>query len=382
MFNRLKKTFGKGNDEKKESSGSAFDLKNVANRSSSNLPNQDGSRNSGNFFRTQVQQARLHQMTISLEIWRTGAVTEDDMNVVKVPVSKFLEIGKEADKVHNYSFNSFLKTFQDKLNKADPAHPTEMMFGRLGFLDHIGIYEAVGDQDSFGVALNNLYLNRGNNNILSFVFQPESDEYRQKRLEIQDEKNEARFPGSGENSDRRATFPADKPSQIFQRHRQPERLNPFTPSNSDQGAISTGRPQSGLSAQVLHLVGLASHAGLSSARRRESDPTITIVPPSPHSVSSSKQSHIDSIKAAVHKVVKGPVKKTPETKEEERERFKFLYQEEKQVTFTRGGDETSADEIAQKLEDIAEGDEQEPEKHEDDEEGDDKISNEDRIVTK
>jgi len=319
-------------------------------------------------------------MTIELEIWRTGAVTESDMDVLKAPASRFLETGKEADKVHNYSFDSFLETFQDKLNKGDPDHPTEMMFGRLGFLDHIGIYEAVGDQDSFGVALNNLYLNRGNNNILKFVFQPESDEYRKQRLEVQDEKNEARFPGSGEKSNRRRTLPEDKPSQIFQRHRQPERLNPFILSDTEQDVIKIERPQSGLSAQVLHLVGLSNHAGLSSARRRESDPIIAITPASLHSVSSDKQSHLGSIKAAVQKVVKGPVKRTPETKEEERERLKSLYQEEKRVTFTRGGDDTNLDEVAPKLEDIEEVDEQEIEK--DDDEEDDDVSNEDRIVTK
>ncbi|KAE9363422.1 hypothetical protein N431DRAFT_357289 [Stipitochalara longipes BDJ] len=383
MFKRLRNTFGKGSNDRRESSSSAFDWQNVANLSSSNLPHQDVARQPTTFFNSQVHQAGLHQMTIELEIWRTGAVTEDDMNLVKVPSSRFLENGKDADRVHNYNFESFLETIQCKLNKGNPAHPTEMMFGQLGFLDHNGIYEAVGDQDSFGVALNNLYLNRGNNNVLKFVFQPEIEEYRKKRLEIQDENNETRFLGAGDKLDRRVTFPGDKPSKIFQRHQQPERLNPFIPFDSEKSLKSSGRPQSGLSAQVLHLVGLSNHAGLSSIRRQGSDPTVTISPPSPHSTSGGKQSHIESLKTVVHKVVKGPVKKIPETKDEERERFKFLYQEEKRITFTRG-DETVVYEDVQKVQDenIGEADEQDIENQEEEDEEDDDISNEDRIVTK
>lgn len=382
MFNRLKNTFAKRNDEKKESS-SAFDLKNVANLSSPSLPRQDGAHSSLGFFTSEIHKPGLHQMTIEVEIWPTEALTENDMDMVKAPASGFLGIGKDADKVHNYDFDSFLETFEEKLNNANPAHPTEMKFGLLGFLDLNGIYVAVGDQDSFGVALNNLYLNRGDNNILRFVFQPESEEYRRKRLEVRNEKHEARFPGSGKKSDRRETFPADNLSQIFQRYRQPERFNPFVPSDSVQDLESIQRPQTGLSAQVLHLVGWSSHAGSSSSQRRESEPTkacIAITPPSSDSVSSGKHSHIGSIKSAVHKAVKGSVKKIPETKEEERERFKSLYQEEKRVTFTRGGDDTNDDETSQKLDHTEELDGQGND--EDDEEEDDDISNEDRIVTK
>jgi hypothetical protein len=78
-------------------------------------------------------------------------------------------------------------------------------------------------------------------------------------------------------------------------------------------------------------------------------------------------------------VVKGPVKKIPETKEEERDRFKYLYEEEKRVTFTRGGDETITDEDLHNLQ--AQDDcKQEIEAQEEEDEDDD-ISNEDRIVT-
>jgi hypothetical protein len=394
MFKHLKNTFGRDSKEKRERSSSAFDPENFPNPLGSDsahpnlLQHGDERVHPASCFNNQVQQAGLHQMTFELEVWRTGAVTDNDTNLVKAPASRFLESGRDSDKVHNYSFESFLIAFEEKLNIAAGGNPTRIMFGKLGFLDHKGIYEAVVDQDSFGVALNNLYLNRGNNNVLTFVFQPESEQHRKKRLEIKDGHNDAELKETDDEDDRGRTFLGETPSNFSRQ----ERVSPFTTADSEQRSEHIRKFRTDLSVQVSAMTGLPNyrispHTEHGSSRRREGGYTVATTPPSPHSTNSSKQSHIGSITAAVKKAVKGPVKRIPESKDEERERFKFLYQEEKRVTFKRGGDEGAGDGAADKLvipdDGTAEGEaeEQLEEKQEDDDDEED-ISNEDRIVSK
>ena len=327
-------------------------------------------------------------MTIELEVWRTGPGVGTEATVLKVPSSRLLEDGQDTDKVHNYIFESFLATFEQKLNLSDPAHPTDMMFGQLGFLDNMGIFEAVGDQDSFGVALINLYLNRGITNVLTFIFQPEIEEKRQKRLKTKGTHGGEFFAPTDEKPKRRRSFPAHAPNRFHDSALRPERINPFLTAESKSGFAVSERPYTGRSAHSLplassqwHLFG--SHQGLFSSFRGDSEPTSALSPPSPRSTTSGRLSRAGSIKAAVKKVVQKPVKKVPETKDEERERFKFLYQEEKRVTFARGGDDAEAEMIPYKLEAVDEIDEGETD-HQSNEDVDDdeEISNEDRIVTK
>jgi hypothetical protein len=401
MFKGFKNAFRRDSGEKRRKSGSAFDWKNVASPSHlrTGQPNParagDDIANHANVFHTQIRQAGLHQMTIALEVWKTGKVTEKDAGILKVPASFFLADGKDADRVHNYSFELFLATFQEKLNRTYPETPTEMLFGRLGFLDPNGIFEAVGDQDSFGVALNNLFLYRETNNILKFVFQPEFEDHRKRRLEAkngQPTHPHSHFEATINKPERRASFPATTRSNAFQTHQQPTRLNPFATSEYEDGGDDSGRPRTAVSSPASPLSEVINpqlaHPQLLPGRRRQSEHTVAAGPPSPRSTGSGKQSHIGSIKAAVKKAVKGPVKKAPETKEEERERFKTLYQEEKRVTFKRSGDETAAEESAEKLEVVdeepaeGEAEEQIDEAQEEDAEEEDDISNEDRIVTK
>jgi hypothetical protein len=394
MFKHFKNTFGRDSKEKRERSSSAFDPENFPNPLSSNsahlnlLQHGDEGVHLASCFNNRVQQAGLHQMAFELEVWKTGVVTENDTNLLKAPASRFLESGRDSDKVHNYSFESFLITFEEKLNIADGGNPIHIMFGKLGFLDHKGIYEAVVDQDSFGVALNNLYLNRGNNNVLTFVFQPESDQHRKKRLEIKGGHNDAQLKETDDEADRGRTFPGETPSKILQQ----ERLSPFTTVDSEQRSEDIRRLRTDLPVQVSAMTGLPNHrisphTEHLSGFRRESGYTVATTPPSPRSTNSSKQSHIGSIRAAVKKAVKAPVKRIPETKDEERERFKFLYQEEKRVTFKRGGDEGVDDGDVDKLEILDDGtaegevEEQLEEKQEDDDD-EEEISNEDRIVSK
>ncbi len=113
--------------------------------------------------------------------------------------------------------------------------------------------------------------------------------------------------------------------------------------------------------------------------------SITSTPRRPLSTSSSsKLSQIGSIKA-VAKVIQGPVTKEPETKDEERERFKLLYKDEKIVTFKRGGVEAAAEEDDQALEVVNEETaEEEAEQADESDENDneDEVSNEDRIVSR
>jgi hypothetical protein len=332
-------------------------------------------------------QAGLHQMIIALEIWKTGKVTEADAEMLKVPASRFLGAGKDADKVHNYSFESFLATFEEKLNTTHPETPTEMVYGQLGFLAHDGIYEAVGDQDSFGVALNNLYLNRGTSNILIFVFQPEFEDNKKRRLESKDAPPLHRqFVATYNKPARRESFPADARNKIFRTQRLPDRANPFAivdVSNVDDDLTApravVSSPSSPNAIQRL----IPRPQALPSQRLR-SEHNTTTTPRSRLSTSSSgRLSQIGSIKAVVKKVVQSPVKKEPETKDEERERFKLLYKEEKRVTFKRGGDETVIEEEVKNL-DVVDGETAEEEQAEESDENDDEddISNEDRIVTR
>jgi hypothetical protein len=327
MFKGLKDTLIGGRTQKRKS-GSAFDLEYVANPSKSPLPHQkagrsgDDLRQPASFFSTQVQQAGLHQMTLELEVWKTGAGAGAEATVLKVPATRFLEEGKDADKVHNYNFEAFLSTFEEKLNNSDPANPTEIMFGQLGFLDNIGIFEAVGDQDSLGVALNNLYLNRGNNNVLTFIFQPELDDNRKRRLQNKRTQFDEGSNTTEGKPGRRRTFPAESTSKIFHRNFGPERINPFLVVNSVESGELPRRPNTATSSQSSPLTGKFA------IPRRESKHTLGLSPPSPRSTSSGRQSRVGSIAEAVKKVVKKSVKMLLETKNEERERFKFLCREE------------------------------------------------------
>jgi hypothetical protein len=392
MLKGFRNPFKKESSEARTRGSSAFEWQNVS--SPSNPPQGQNAAQLGknieqstDFFAAQVMQAGLHQMTIALEIWKTGEVTEADAEMLKVPASRFLEAGKDADKVHNYSFESFLATFQEKLNTTHPETPTEMVYGQLGFLAHDGIYEAVGDQDSFGVALNNLYLNRGTSNVLIFVFQPEFEDNKKRRLESKDPSPLRRqFKATYNKPERRESFPAR--NEIFRTQRLPEHVNPFAILSQSYGGDDLTAPRAVVSSPSSPnaIQRIVPRPKALPNEGSQSEHTITSTPRNPLSTSSSgRLSQIGSIKAVVKKVIQGPVKKEPETKKEERERFKLLYKEEKIVIFKRGGEETAIEEEGKALDVVNEETaEEEAEQADESDEGDDEdeVSNEDRFVTR
>jgi hypothetical protein len=398
MLKSFRSPFRKGSSkEKRTKRGSAFDWENVAkpsnpHRSQNAAELGKNIEQSTDFFAAQVMQAGLHQMIIALEIWKTGEVTEADAEMLKVPASRFLEAGKDADRVHNYSFESFLATFQEKLKTTHPETPTEMIYGQLGFLAHDGVYEAVGDQDSFGVALNNLYLNRGTSNVLIFVFQPEFEDNKKRRLESKDSSPLRRqFEATHNKPERRESFPADARNKIFRTQRLPEHVNPFAILDQSYGGdeLTAARAVVSSPSSPNAIQRIVPRPKALPSEGSQSEHTITSTPRTPLSTSSSSGlSQIGSIKAVVKKVIQGPAKKEPETKDEERERFKLLYKEEKIVTFRRGGEETAVEEDAKVLdvvnEETAEEEAEEAEEADESDESDDEdeVSNENRIVTR
>ncbi len=118
MLKGLTNHFKRNNSERRGRSGSVFYSENVASPANPLRGHRDAAllRDSigqtTDFFNNQVMQAGLHQMTIALDIWKAGEVDEADAETLKVPASRFLEAGKDADKVHNYSFKFFIATFQ------------------------------------------------------------------------------------------------------------------------------------------------------------------------------------------------------------------------------------------------------------------------------
>lgn len=371
-------------------------------------------------FAARVAAAGLDQMTIGVNVWRLGNkdVTEEEEHLIVA--SRFLKRDYEhlSHLPSSYNYYSFIAAFEKRIGERDTSETIEMMYGKLDYEHSSGEWRSVRGQQDFEVALSNLLLNRGGDDVLRFVFQPESREARTDRL----------AKAVGEQSD---AFGASTPTPSIFEHPISEDAAPeasrvaepavveFPPTPeatpgkpagpsriSGASAASAGRPSTPLSpssqrptssgsggvrrsGSIIQKVGsrLAGRPSISEGRHL-STPNLLAgeqdISPQPTPGASPNKPSLSvgaSLKKAINTAT-GVAKKQRETREEERERFKTLFEEEGRVTFKRGGDDAEEDNNAN-TGDAGTGVEEveSPEPNELDEE-DDEVPQEDRVIAK
>ncbi|KAH7308852.1 hypothetical protein BKA65DRAFT_174981 [Rhexocercosporidium sp. MPI-PUGE-AT-0058] len=312
-------------------------------------------------FHEAIRQASLVQLNVAIEVMRPYSKDSKVYEEHKAPLSILLEEGKDAAVAHNYSFQKFKEVFQEKMDdwtieNLDPVSPAglrhaiDMSYGHLYWESGIGDMEKVFDQDSFAVALNGLYLKRGASDHLDFLYRPEYEEERRLRQMTDLAK------GTVEN--RSSSLPADASKPGMGEENRPttsssSQISPRTPWHRKAGSLP----------------------GQSSAHTPE--PGLERVP-TQQSANGAKKTQL-SIKALL-RAVKGP-----ESKAEERERFRSLYSEKNRASYKRGGNdkEISVEEIRRISaadHEVIEGEADDIEQHSEEDEGD--VENADRIVAK
>jgi hypothetical protein len=378
-------------------------------------------------FNSRLPDASLDQMTIAVEVWRIGkrpiGELEPQEEKPLLVASRFLKRDFEhlSHLSSSYSYYNFVAAFEKRINRNDLSEKIEMLHGKLNYLHSGGDFKSVRSQHTFEVALQNLYLNRGSEDVLNFLFQPESQEARIDRLaKVVGEQSESFSAATPAPCILKTsyTIEGDAPQQLSPIGRTSDQQFPPTPEDTPDKtgaqpaghfeAAATGRPVTpstpsqtqihsgegkGLqrSGSVIHRVGsfLTRKPSISEGRRL-SEPTIpegqlSSPQPSPsHSHGRPPSSLGTSLKKAINTAT-GAAKKQRETREEERERFKTLFEEEGRVTFKKGGDDSGeeSNELEPKdgQEDIPEEEIESPEPNEADEE-DYEIPQEDRVVAK
>jgi len=308
-------------------------------------------------FYERVREATLNHLNVRLEVVRPLST---EYQYLKAPLSKMLEEGKDGAVAHNYSFESFKEIFERKINestndqskilKSEPEHGVDMNYGKLGWFSGSGDYDRVIDQDSFSVALNGLYLNRGQADFLTFEYQMEWEEQKRKRLE------------------------SDK--LVVEIQEWNKRLpSVTTPPRRRQNLNEDSRPGTARTLQI---------SPRTVTRRRTDSSSAGITADS----SRQQGSSFDAGKAreSVKNVLKGARLRGHEMKSEERERFKAMFVEKKRESYKRGGsDKETTDEEIRRISDIdrevADGEAEDPEQDIEEEEDED-IEIADRIVVK
>jgi hypothetical protein len=324
--------------------------------------------------------ASLLQMTVEVEVFRPGTSFNEEK--IRVLISRILDEGKDPILAQSYSFSLFTQIAENMLNPNDPKYRTEIKHGSLEFFLGGDPFE-IREQDDFTVAINALYLKRGDEVVLHLIFQPEPqdimfDRIHQGLLAAGGAKQQGQ--GTIIEGDFRASVNIARPSRL-PRPQSAIFLNRFLAGTPDSLPTPDYSPRNG------HGDGdLAPGELEGSVVRGLGSPALPVVsePSEGMSTSSRRQSPIPAIRGAIRKVVG---KKTVETKEEQSERLRGLYTEEGRVTFKRGGDEDEQEDDISKFnasdKEIADGEVELPEeKEEDDENEDDDISPEDRLVTR
>jgi hypothetical protein len=332
----------------------------------------------------QIRQTSLLQMTVEVEVWRPGSRWKEE--TLYVLASHILDEGKDPILAQSYRFSLFTQIFENMLNANDPGHRIEIKHGKLGCFLKGEPFE-VRQQDNFAVAINDLYLNRGHKVVLNFIFQPEAQDAMVNRLvSVGIEAEVARRLGQRAiiEGDFRTPVNIARPSRLPRRPQSAVFLNGFLAGTPDSLPTPDYSPQCGhedgdlapgeLEGSVIRGLGSPASPFISEPSEFSNERMST---------SSRRQSPIPAIRGAIRKVVG---KKTVETREEQSERLKGLYTEER-VTFKRGGDEDKQEGDLSKFEtsgkEIADEEVELPEeKEEDDEDEDDDISPEDRLVTR
>jgi hypothetical protein len=367
-------------------------------------------------FNSRLSSAGLDQMTIAVEVWRIGRSKGNEERRLKeekhlLVAGRFVkrDYGNLSHLSSSYDYHGFLASFQRRINEHETSETVEMLYGKLNYLHSGGDFKSVRSQQTFEVALQNLYLNRRGEDVLTFIFQPESQEARIDRLakvvgEQSDNFSWATPAPSVVESDAPQISPLagisdqqflptpdptpDKPGtqQVgrVQAAATSRPVSPATPSKVQRSSVD-GKGLQRSSSFITRVGGFIAGRPSTSEGKRLNDPNISEVQqyspqPSPGHPPASIGT---SLKKAINTAT-GVTKKQRETREEERERFKKFPKEQRRVTFKKGGDEGEEDgkgpSLKDEQEDIAEEIES-PEPNEEDEE-DDEIPQEDRVVAK
>lgn len=381
MFNKLREKLRAGDKEKRKTSeASAFDSENVTNAA-------------------YVKQASLIQLNVIIDVY-----IGDIAGTYKAPLSKFLASGLDSNASSNYSFDQFVSVFGEKIYPAVPDSLSLMLNGKLNYDANTRDMGLVWDQDSFAVAINTLYLNRGKTGDLVFIYQPEVDIQREERIAAEIETGRKgvaqmlpilppRALISGDNAGRSTSLPTARLGNMIP-CRPAKRNSPMgdgasfqtNPKHADAKLEDLDKSNTAVSSPVSPFTVKEPRRAASNPVLTAQETAITRVVSNQQSIASHTKSS-SSVKNAIRKIAHLPGKTEPESKEDEQKRFKTLYSVVNKVSYTRGGDEGDlSPEDVQRFEeadhDTNDGEaDEEPEKTEEEGE-DDEISNEDRIVTK
>jgi hypothetical protein len=339
-------------------------------------PDQAARVDEGGVFRSRPQSSKLGIMRVALEVYRQGHANSTDIEMPLSQITAFIKRGLEdfTHMARSYSWDQFQSTFQRRLDENTGAKPTTLRYGRIGYFTSKGEHKEVHNQKDFEKALINLYENRGDENLLKFILQPEAQDKRDARVaaekevadklaaekKAEEEKKAAKakkaanlakdFERTGESSEQnvRPITPgiSGKIQHLFDR-------NPPTPDPTPERAgewplskivteptPSTQRPDR-FSTRIVQESRIPRPA--TSEGRQQYIPSSSQGSQGKESSSSGKSSPVLAIGKAIKKAVTPSAKRTPETDEERRVRLQGLklFEEEGRKNFKKGGDEKS-----------------------------------------
>ncbi|CZT12306.1 uncharacterized protein RCO7_09039 [Rhynchosporium graminicola] len=308
----------------------------------------------------------LYNKNLVLKVER---LSQEDYVEHTVPLATMIEVNKDPNISLNYSFAVFKQEFEMEMNvwtgdnmgaaDADETDLSENMeYGKLWY-EYKGDKVYIADRKTFAVALNRiLEVSRASGNEMALFY----------RVEYLEEKRHR----EAKEADRRlveAIFSRSRPTSL---HLPGERKD----TNEDES-----RPGTATSSQQSPRTANPRRMGSFPTREGANSPELNLpLSPNQRSITDASGAR-ESVKAILRKAIP----KGPESKAEERERFKTLYGEKTRASYKRGGNdkEISEDDIRRMSDadnDLEEGEADVPETIEDDEE--DNVDNADKIVAK
>jgi len=344
-------------------------------------PEQAARVDEGGVFRSRPRKNPLGLTMVAVEVYRQGNANSTDIEMPLNQITAFLKQGMEdlSHMARSYSWDQFQSTFQRRLDENIGANPTTLRYGRIGYFTSKGDHKEVHNQKEFEKALNNLYENRGDDNLLKFILQPEAQDKRDARVaaekeiadklaaerKAEEEKKAAKAKKAADAQqaieDKKAAELAKKSEGISESSEQ--NLRPVTPKRSNK--IQTlfdrnpptpdptpkrtgGRPLSKIVTEPTPSTPDPFRKRISQESRiprpATSEGRQQPIPSSSQGSlgkESSRISPVSAIGKAIKKAVTPSIKKAPETDEERRVRLQGLklFEEEGRKSFKKGGDE-------------------------------------------
>lgn len=298
-----------------------------------------------------VKSTGLGQMTVGIQ------VVIESAPFLEFALARFLFPGKEnATEISpSYSWDSFLHTLVDKLNFILPEQ--EAQYGWFDYITSDGKdMKQVVDQDSFEVALNHLWGRRYKDEMLLFQFHPEPNDTPSLRLSKSVESRlatkpesepteygvEGKVEGRGDTSSEEPK-PAEYLTILDDIGEQPKSSTPIVGVNTAPTSSTTEeRP---------------STAGSASA---------------PGNLAQSKTNRKSHLKDTISKI------RGKKTADEKRLRLKSLWEEAERIFYRKGDNDAEEENLAE----IAERDSQDGSISDEEDDEENEVSHEDKVVTK